>query len=92
MSPRITIAAPLLACAANVAPVTLEVVVRVESGGNPLVLDVNGLVGPQPHPATVAIDRAASAVDKVFLNIFRLLAFNGQCARGTRPQACAGHG
>jgi type IV secretion system protein VirB1 len=48
------IAAALLACAANVAPATLEAVVRVESGGNPLALDVNGLVGPQPHPATVA--------------------------------------
>jgi type IV secretion system protein VirB1 len=48
------IAAALLACAANVAPVTLAAVIRVESGGNPLALHVNGLVGPQPHPTTVA--------------------------------------
>ena len=48
------IAAALLACAANVAPVTLEAVVRVESGGNPLALNVNRLGGPQPHPASVA--------------------------------------
>ena len=48
------IAAALLACAANVAPVTLEAVVRVESGGNPLAIHVNRLVGMQPHPATLA--------------------------------------
>jgi type IV secretion system protein VirB1 len=48
------IAAALLACAANVAPVTLAAVIRVESAGNPLALHVNGLVGPQPHPTTVA--------------------------------------
>jgi type IV secretion system protein VirB1 len=48
------IAAALLACAANVAPATLEAVIRVESGGNPLALNVNRLAGPQPHPATLA--------------------------------------
>ncbi len=48
------IAAALLACAANVAPVTLEAIVRVESGGNPLALHVNRLAAPQPQPATVA--------------------------------------
>jgi type IV secretion system protein VirB1 len=48
------IAAALLACAANVAPVTLAAVIRVESAGNPLALHVNGLVGPQPNPATLA--------------------------------------
>lgn len=48
------IAAALLACAANVAPVTLEAVMRVESGGNPLVVNVNHLAGPQPRPATLA--------------------------------------
>jgi type IV secretion system protein VirB1 len=48
------IAAALLACAANVAPVTLEAVIRVESGGNPLAINVNHLAGPQPHPATPA--------------------------------------
>jgi type IV secretion system protein VirB1 len=48
------IAAALLACAANVAPITLEAVVRVESHGNPLAMNVNHLVGPQPRPATLA--------------------------------------
>ena len=33
----------LLACAPNVAPVTLEAVIRVESGGDKLALHVNGL-------------------------------------------------
>jgi type IV secretion system protein VirB1 len=44
------IAASLLACAPNVAPATLEAVIRVESGGNPLALNVNGLA-VQPPPA-----------------------------------------
>src|SRR5207248_11597088 len=33
----------LLACAPNVAPVTLEAIIQVESGGNPLALNVDGL-------------------------------------------------
>ena len=44
------IAASLLACAPNVAPATLEAVINVESGGNPLALNVNGL-SVQPPPA-----------------------------------------
>jgi type IV secretion system protein VirB1 len=58
------IAAALLACAANVAPVTLAAVIRVESTGNPLALHVNGLVGPQPHPTTVvdAVNLAERAI------------------------------
>ena len=54
------IAAALLACAANVAPVTLDAIARVESGGNPLAINVNHLVGPQPRAATTqeAIDIA----------------------------------
>jgi type IV secretion system protein VirB1 len=47
------IAAALLACAVNVAPATLEAVIRVESGGDPLALNVNRLAGPQPHPTTL---------------------------------------
>lgn len=47
------IAAALLACAVNVAPATMEAVIRVESGGNPLALNVNHLPGPQPHASTV---------------------------------------
>lgn len=46
------IAAALLACAVNVAPATLEAVIGVESGGNPLALNVNHLEGRQPHAGT----------------------------------------
>ena len=46
------IAAALLACAVNVAPATLEAVISVESGGNPLALNVNHLEGRQPHAST----------------------------------------
>jgi type IV secretion system protein VirB1 len=46
------IPAALLACALNVAPVTLEAVIGVESGGNPLALNVNGMAGPQPRAGT----------------------------------------
>jgi type IV secretion system protein VirB1 len=48
------ITAALLACATNVAPITLEAVIRVESGGDPLAVNVNHLAGPQPHPGTLA--------------------------------------
>jgi len=48
------IPAALLTCALNVSPITLEAVIRVESDGNPLALNVNHLQGPQPHPATAA--------------------------------------
>ena len=47
------IAAALLACAVNVAPVTLEAIIRVESSGNPMALFVNHWNGPQPRPTTV---------------------------------------
>lgn len=45
------IPAALLACAAHVAPSTVAAIIRVESGGDPLALNVNGLpAGRQPHP------------------------------------------
>ncbi len=44
------IAAALLACAVNVAPVTLEAVIKVESAGNPIALNINHLQGEQPRP------------------------------------------
>lgn len=50
----------LLACAPNVAPVTLEAVIRVESGGNPLAIHVNGL-RMQPMPPTSASEAARIA-------------------------------
>jgi type IV secretion system protein VirB1 len=48
------IAAALLACVMNVAPVTLEAIIQVESGGNPIAMFVNHWAGPQPRPATAA--------------------------------------
>jgi type IV secretion system protein VirB1 len=54
------IAAALLACAANIAPVTLEAVIQVESRGNPLALYVNGSAA-QPHPAADAKEAAELA-------------------------------
>jgi type IV secretion system protein VirB1 len=47
------LAAPLLACALNVAPVTMDAVVQVESGGRPLALHVNHLSGSQPQAVTL---------------------------------------
>lgn len=47
--------AQLPQCAPSVHPVTMVQVVRVESGGNPLALHVNGLSAKQqPHPATTS--------------------------------------
>ena len=54
------IAAALLACAANVAPVTLQAIIQVESGGNPLTVNVNG-VRVQPSPAKTAAEAAQIA-------------------------------
>lgn len=54
------IAAALLACAATVAPVTLQAIIQVESGGNPLAINVNGL-RVQPPPATTAAEAAKVA-------------------------------
>lgn len=48
------IAETLLACALNVHPITLNRIVKVESGGNSLALNVNKLTGPQPRAASVA--------------------------------------
>lgn len=54
------ITAPPLACAPNVAPATLEAVINVESRGNPLALNVNGL-SLQPPPARDAREAAKVA-------------------------------
>jgi type IV secretion system protein VirB1 len=45
--------AALLACAIGVAPTTMDAIVRIESGGNPLAVHVNKLAGPQPRAETV---------------------------------------
>jgi type IV secretion system protein VirB1 len=47
----------LLACAPNVAPVTLQAIVEVESGGNPLAFNING-IRVQPPPAKNAGEAA----------------------------------
>ncbi len=56
------IAAALFACALNVAPATLEAVIRVESGGDELALHVNGLTR-QPPRGRDANDVAGTAED-----------------------------
>lgn len=43
----------LLACAMNVQAATLEAIVRVESGGNAIALNVNRLHGSQPRPSNL---------------------------------------
>jgi type IV secretion system protein VirB1 len=47
------IATALLACAPNVAPATIEAIVSVESGGNPIALNINGF-GHSIHPRAPA--------------------------------------
>jgi type IV secretion system protein VirB1 len=46
--------ATLLACAPNIAPTTLIDVIRVESGGDPLQLNVNGLHVQPPRARNVS--------------------------------------
>jgi type IV secretion system protein VirB1 len=50
----------LLACAPNVAPVTLQAIIEVESGGNPLALNING-IRVQPTAARDAREAAQVA-------------------------------
>ncbi len=52
--------AALYACASEVAPETLQAIIRVESGGNPLALNVNRLRG-RPAPAATIPQAAATA-------------------------------
>jgi type IV secretion system protein VirB1 len=54
------IAPALLACAPNISPVTLEAIIQVESGGNLLALNVNGLHA-QPAPPRDAQEAAEIA-------------------------------
>jgi type IV secretion system protein VirB1 len=37
-------------CAPNVAPETVQAIIRVESGGNPYAIGVNGPIHQKPHP------------------------------------------
>ena len=54
------IAAALLACTLTVAPATTLKIIAAESHGDPLALNVNHLIGPQPHASSVS-DAAALA-------------------------------
>ena len=54
----------LLACAPNVASVTLQAIVEVESAGNPLALNING-IHVQPPPARDAKDAARVAMSYI---------------------------
>ena len=51
-------------CAPSVHPVTMDRIVRVESGGNPLAINVNRLAGPQPRAGSAA-DAARIARDYI---------------------------
>jgi type IV secretion system protein VirB1 len=37
-------------CAPNVAPETVQAIIRVESGGNPYAIGINGPIRQKPHP------------------------------------------
>lgn len=50
----------LLACAPNVAPITLQAIIEVESGGNPRALNINGM-RQQPPPTRDAKEAAQVA-------------------------------
>ena len=54
----------LLACAPNVAPVTLQAIIEVESGGNALALHVNG-IRVQPPPPRDAKEAAQVAESNI---------------------------
>jgi type IV secretion system protein VirB1 len=54
----------LLACAPNVAPITLQAIVRVESGGNPMALNINGV---RVQPAAARYPREAAQVAKNYI-------------------------
>ena len=82
----------LLACAPNVAPSTLDAIIRTESGGNPLALHVNG-AGEQPPPArdaTAAAGIAASYVEggySVDVGLMQVNTRNLTATRNTLEQA-----
>ena len=58
------IAPALLACAPNVAPVTLQAVIQVESGGNPLAINVNGI---QVQPPRARDSRDAARIAESYI-------------------------
>jgi type IV secretion system protein VirB1 len=86
--PAVTVFDPtLLACAPNVAPATLNAIIEVESGGNPLALHVNG-TDQQPPPArdpAEAARVAKSYVDMGYSVDVGLMQVN------TRNLAATGH-
>lgn len=85
------IAAALLACALNVAPITLQSVIEVESSGNPLALHVNG-IRQQPVAADVpeAVRLAESYIARgysVDVGLMQVNSRNLQTLGITIPQA-----
>jgi type IV secretion system protein VirB1 len=52
----------ILACAAQVAPATLQAIVQVESGGDPYVVNIVGVGAIHAHNASEAIARTQRAV------------------------------
>jgi hypothetical protein len=80
----------LLACAPNVASITLQAIVQVESGGNPMALNINGVrVQPSsPRNASEAAQVAKSYItphDSPHFPSARLL-----CRFGPIPYAIGG--
>lgn len=51
----------ILACAPNVAPVTIQEIIRVESKGNPLAVNINSRKGVKLKP-TIVIDTIPKAI------------------------------
>lgn len=51
----------IMACAPNVAPSTIQAIIRVESGGKPLALNINAKHGVKLKP-TIVIDTVPKAV------------------------------
>jgi type IV secretion system protein VirB1 len=74
------IPAALLACALNVAPATLQAIISVESGGDPLALHVNDLrVQPSPsRDAQQAAQLAASYITRGYTVDLGLMQVNSR--------------
>jgi type IV secretion system protein VirB1 len=86
--PAVTVFDPkLAACAPNVAPATLNAIIQVESGGNPLALHVNGTdqQPPQARDPAEAARMAKSYVDLGYSVDVGLMQVN------TRNLAATGH-
>ena len=60
----------IIACAPNVAPTTIQELIRVESSGNPLALGINTKNGVRLRP-TIKVDTAPKAIAVAYAAIAR---------------------